>query len=88
MLYPFKPTRIAGLAGMFYLVAALPGQAMSFEKLDANSDGMITYGEMLVSVPSLTEQAFVAIDTSGDQLIDAEELSAAIEAGILMPSDG
>ncbi|MGV6811053.1 MAG: hypothetical protein ACWA47_02305 [Brevirhabdus sp.] len=81
-------SRHVALGGALLLAAALPSGALTFEELDANGDGMISYGEMLVSVPSLTEEAFVSMDANGDQLIDPDELTAAMEAEILPPSDG
>jgi Ca2+-binding EF-hand superfamily protein len=50
---------------------------------DSDGNGMYSFNEMLVAYPTLTEETFVTIDANGDGGIDAEELAAATEAGIL-----
>jgi len=81
------PRHIA-LAGALFAMASLPAAALSMDELDANADGAVSYGEMLVVVPSMTEVVFVAMDTNGDAMIDADELAAAQEAGTLPATDG
>ncbi|MEE9427361.1 MAG: hypothetical protein V3V25_04355 [Paracoccaceae bacterium] len=51
--------------------------------VDADGDGLLSYAEMLTALPDLTEETFVAMDTNEDGLIDADELTAAREAGLV-----
>lgn len=53
------------------------------EAMDADGDGLLTYAEMLVAIPELTEETFVAMDVNEDGAIDAEELAAGREAGLV-----
>jgi hypothetical protein len=67
---------ILGLVGASHAM----GQASS---LDSDGDGMVSYGEMLVAMPDMTEAEFQALDTDGDGLLDADEVSAAQDAGLV-----
>ena len=56
--------------------------------LDANADGMLSYTELTVGYPDMTEDGFTAMDTNGDGLLDADEVTAAVDAGTLKPMGG
>ena len=51
--------------------------------IDINGDGMYSFPELMAVVPTLTEDDFAALDTSGDGLLDADEIAAGVEAGVL-----
>lgn len=53
------------------------------EAMDADGDGLLSYAEMLVAIPDLTEDTFVTMDVNEDGAIDAEELAAGREAGLI-----
>jgi len=51
--------------------------------MDTDGDGVVSFTEMLVAFPTLTEEGFGAMDTNGDGVVDAEEMTAAEEAGLI-----
>jgi len=51
--------------------------------MDADGDGMLSYAELLIALPDLTEETFAAMDTNEDGQIDADELATAREAGLV-----
>ncbi len=57
------------------------GQA---ETLDTDGDGMVSYTEIVVAMPEMTQEDYDALDLDGDGLLNAEELTAAEDAGLLM----
>lgn len=61
---------------------AVPGFAQSAD-IDINGDGMYSYPEVQAVMPEMSEDDFAALDTSGDGLLDADEIAAATEAGLL-----
>lgn len=63
-------------------MAASPLFAQSAD-IDLNGDGMYSYPELMAVMPELTEEDFAELDTSGDGLLDAEEIAAGVSAGIL-----
>lgn len=69
-------TLILGLVGASHAM----GQA---ETLDVDGDGMVSYTELLVAMPDLTEAEFEALDTDGDTLLSQEELAAAEASGFI-----
>ncbi len=56
--------------------------------LDVNADGMFSFPELQAAYPAMTEDQFTALDTSGDGLLDADEVAAAATAGTLPKMDG
>lgn len=56
--------------------------------VDANQDGLLSFPEVITAYPEMTEDAFLALDLSGDGVLDAAEVAAAIEAGALMAAEG
>lgn len=63
-------------------LAASPLAAQSAD-IDLNGDGMYSYPELTAVMPEMTEDAFAALDTSGDGLLDADEIAAGVSAGVL-----
>ena len=61
---------------------AVPSFAQDAE-IDINGDGMYSYPELQAVMPEMTEDDFTAMDTSGDGLLDADEIAVATEAGLL-----
>ncbi len=56
--------------------------------IDVNADGMYSFPELQAAMPEMTEEDFTTIDVTGDGLLDADEIAAATEAGILPAMDG
>ncbi len=56
------------------------GQA---DTVDTDGDGMVSYTELLLVMPDMTEEDFVALDANEDGMLDAEEFAAAEEAGLI-----
>jgi hypothetical protein len=67
------------LAAILGAGAAL-GQA---ETIDTDGDGMVSYTELLLVMPDMTEDDFTALDANEDGMLDAEEFAAAEEAGLI-----
>jgi hypothetical protein len=53
-------------------------------ELDADGDGMLSFAELLVGYPALTEETYGTMDANADGAIDADELAAAEEAGLIV----
>lgn len=68
------------------LCTATFAAAATMEELDINGDGLITLDEFQSTFTEAPEGAFLSIDANADGTLDAEELAAAAEAG-LMPMD-
>ncbi|NKX45800.1 hypothetical protein [Roseicyclus persicicus] len=76
-------SRTAGLAALVLGVVGA-GHAMGpAETLDTDGDGLISLAEIQVAMPGMTEAEFLALDSTGDGLLDADELAAAAEAGLI-----
>jgi hypothetical protein len=77
-----NPSRLllgASLAAILGAGAAL-AQA---ETIDTDGDGMVSYTELLLVMPDMTEDDFTALDVNEDGMLDAEEVAAAEEAGLI-----
>ena len=64
------------------MVLATAATAQSVD-IDIIGDGMYSYAEVKAFAPDLTECTFAVLDTSGDGLLDATEIAAAVSAGLL-----
>ena len=53
-------------------------QALDFNSLDANADGVISMEELQVAIPDLTAESFAMLDTDGS--LSAEEFAALMPA--------
>ncbi len=67
------------------LVILLAGATAGFAEgtYDADGDGMVTLEEIQVSMPDFTAELFAQADTNADGMLDAAELAAAADAGLL-----
>lgn len=74
--------RVAVGAMVAALFAAPAFAAVS--DMDTDGDGLASYEEMMAVYTDLTEDVFAEIDTSDDDLVDEDELAAALEAGTIM----
>ncbi|GAB5446478.1 hypothetical protein [Gymnodinialimonas sp.] len=59
------------------------GQA---ETVDADGDGMVSFAELLVLMPALSEEEYQALDADADGLLSSDEIGAAQEAGLIPAS--
>jgi len=84
-------TRTHKILGLAALTAMLmtPAMAQGVDAaLDTNGDGMMSFPELQAGYPDLTEEAFTAMDQTGDGLLDVVEVSDAINAGLIAANDG
>ena len=63
-------------------VLAVPAFAQD-AAIDINGDGMYSFPELQAVMPEMAEDDFTTLDVSGDGLLDADEIAAATEAGLL-----
>lgn len=78
----------AGLTAFAVMIASA-GFAQDVDPaMDMNGDGMLSFPELIVAYPDMTEEAFSAMDTTGDGVLDGAEVTAAVDAGILMAPEG
>jgi hypothetical protein len=70
------------LATSFAAILAA-GAALGQAEIDTDGDGMVSYTELLLVMPDMTEDDFVALDVNEDGMLDAEEFAAAEEAGLI-----
>lgn len=66
---------------------AVSATAMSAAtEMDSDGDGFYSFSELLVGFPTLTEETYLLLDANGDGSVDAEEVAAAQQAGIIPAS--
>lgn len=70
---------LAGLLGLGVTTAATAAEVE-----DTDGDGVYSMEELMVAYPSLTEELFGTIDGNGDGAVDEDELTAAVDAGVLV----
>ena len=74
--------RIIALAAILGLGA---GAALAQTMVeDTDGDGVYSLEELQVAFPELTDEVFTTVDTNADGVVDADELAAAEEAGVLV----
>ena len=66
---------------------ALPAIAQD-AAIDVNGDGNYSFPEVQVAMPDMTIDDFTILDGNGDGLLDADEIMAGTEAGLLPQMDG
>ena len=74
--------RVAVGAMLAALFAAPTFAAIS--DYDTDGDNLVSFDEMVVAYPDLTEDLFAQIDTSTDGLVDEAELTTALEANLIV----
>lgn len=74
----------AAVGAMVVALFAAPAFALAVAEVDTDGDSLVSYTEMTVLYPDLTEEVFGEIDTSDDSFVDEAELTAALEAGLIM----
>ena len=68
----------------FALVTMLAVPAFAQDAaIDINGDGMYSFPELQAVIPEMTEETFTTMDTSGDGLLDADEINTATQSGLL-----
>lgn len=75
--------RRAAIGAILVAMFAAPAFAITVADVDSDGDSLVSFAEMTVKYPDLTEVAFGEIDTSDDSLVDETELAAALEAGMI-----
>ena len=78
-------TRIFAVTTATFTLLAMPALAIEAE-IDLDGDGAYNLTEVQTAMPDMTFDSFNVIDANGDGLLDAEEVAAAIEAGLLPPA--
>lgn len=65
------------------IMAVSAANAATLETTDSNADGMVSFEELLVVAPDVSEETFRLADVNEDGMIDAEEFAIAQETGLL-----
>lgn len=74
--------KTAVLACITFAVFTAPLAAQD-AAIDINGDGMYSLAELRAALPDMSEDTFSILDTSGDGLLNADEIAAGIAAGLL-----
>jgi hypothetical protein len=61
--------------------------AADYMAADANQDGMLSLEEVQTILPEVTTDTFMAVDTDGDGLVNADELAVAQTEGLMPEAD-
>ena len=75
--------RRAAVGTLMADLIAAPAFALTVSDVDTDGDSLISFTEMAVMYPDISEEAFAVIDTGGDSFVDEAELTAALEAGLI-----
>ena len=77
-------TRTMTLIAPIALLTALVVPAFAQDAaIDINGDGMYSLPELQAVMPEMTDDDFVVLDTSGDGVLDADEIAVGVSAGML-----
>ena len=74
--------KLVNIAILTAFIAASSAYAQTMVE-DSDGDGLYSMDEMKAAYPELSEEIFLAVDTNADGMVDADELTAAQEAGVL-----
>ena len=75
-------TRLFAMTTAACTLLAVPALAIEAE-IDLDGDGAYSLSEVQTAMPDMTMDSFTVIDVNGDGLLDADEVAAAIQAGLL-----
>lgn len=75
-------TRLIAASGASLALLTLPAWAVVAE-IDLDGDGAYSLTEVQTAMPDITADEFVMMDVNGDGLLDADEVAAAIQAGLM-----
>ena len=75
--------RRAAVSAIAVALFAAPAFALTVSDLDTDGDSQVSFTEVTVKYPSMSEEDFAEIDTSDDFVLDEAELAAALEAGMI-----
>ncbi|MDA7424380.1 EF-hand domain-containing protein [Thalassococcus lentus] len=70
------------------LATSVPAVVLAQSVLDTNGDGLVSLDEVQAVFPDVDSDAFMAADSDGDALLNADELAAAQDAGLIPMADG
>lgn len=70
-----KRLATAVLIGAFTASSAALAQGMSFQAVDSDQDGYVSFEEISAAVPTMSEDLFQAADSNQDNLLDPEEFA-------------
>jgi hypothetical protein len=76
-------TRIALILASFVFGGAAFAQANLPDVPDTDGNGTWSLVELQAVWPDLTEETFTAVDTGADGSVDATELQAALDGGVI-----
>ncbi|MEJ8474931.1 hypothetical protein [Roseibium algae] len=62
--------------GTLIASGAALAQGVTFEAVDGNQDGFVTFSELSAAVPSATEEVFNGADANQDLMLSPDEFSA------------
>jgi hypothetical protein len=66
-----------------FMAIGLAGGALAAMAADANGDGVLTIDEVQAVMPEVTVESFSTMDLNADGALDAAEVEAAQEAGLI-----
>lgn len=78
-----RPYRAVALAMLITGVVGAGHAMAQAETLDGDGDGMVSYTELLMAMPDITEAEFQALDANADGMLDNDELTIAKDAGLI-----
>jgi len=71
------------LIALPFVVLAVPAFAQD-AAIDTDGDSAYSLVELQVATPEMTQEEFDAMDVNLDGVLDADEIAAAVEAGLLV----
>ncbi len=77
----------AATAAFGLLLAASPALFAQDAGADADGDGLVSMEEFAAAYPDLAEDTFTLVDANADGALDADEIAAATDAGLLPMSE-